>query len=331
MRPEEKHNDDLDYLAQQGFERVASTEADLAGLKRRIRKRSVSFRPFNLVLGSLALGVLIGMGVFVILSEPGVMKSGQVGATHESKITPHQTEVESATILLDTIFVVNENFIKPVKTSKSRTKGPSSVEAATADSALVIVAKPLDLTTLGSGELEEKKLKYMVNSPVFYLHDMKITNYTVLYFKKNHFVRYTGLSAAYSNTAEAAHAGARLKQSADYYLHEEIANAMRFFKNGNYDRAIVSLKTVSSYNDTDVNCDFYLAMCYHYKKSHTQAIEFFDRCIDSPNNTFLQEAMYYKAISLLESGSKEAAKKLFEKIVNEDEFYAVKARGYLKE
>ncbi len=329
MQPEKNTMDDLEYLSQKGFEQIPVNDSDLEDLKKKVRAKSFSSNHLYLMLGSLLLGVGIGAILFFGLHDepekrPGLNEiitlGAPVGAT-----SPAEKIIE-----LDTVQVVIENFINPeAVTPKVVTKMKST--KVLVDSVDVIASKPLDLSLLTAGEMNEEKLKFMINSPVFYLYDMKITNYTTLYFKKNRFIKFTGVSAAFSNVYESEPAGSELKQSAEYYLHEEIATALLLFKKGKYDQAINSLKTVASYNDKDINCDFYLAMCYYYKKNYSQSTELFDRCINNSNNTFLQEATYYKALSFYESGKKEEAKELFRKIAGEKEFYAEKAKGYIKD
>ena len=88
------------------------------------------------------------------------------------------------------------------------------------------------------------------------------------------------------------------------------------FKKGNFKQSIYALNVISSYNDDDMNCNFYLGMSYYYTKNFIKAIDYFNRCIENSNNTFLQESMYYQALSLYESGNKESANKLFKTIAD---------------
>jgi len=329
MQPEQNHMDDLEYLSEQGFSQVEINDADLEDLKRRIRGRSFSLKNTYLMFDSLLMGIAIGAILFYgLYDEPEKRPGINELVTQGAPVEPTLADVNI--IELDTVQVTSENFVNP-KAKITKTEPAEKAEESGVDSAYVMITQPLDLSLLNKGPIKEEKLRFMINSPVFFLHDMKITNYTTLYFKKNRFVKFTGVSAAYANAYDNDPAGSALKQNADYYLHEEIASAMLYFKKGKYDQAINSLKTVASYNDKDLNCDFYLGMCYYYKKNYSQAAELFDRCIISFNNTFLQEALYYKALSLLESDKKEEAKELFRKIAEEGEFYAGKAKNYLKE
>ena len=329
MQPENTYNDDLDYLSEQGFEKVSVNDSDFKDLEKRIHTKSFSLKRFYVGAISLAIGLVIGAFLFFDFHEKNENSFSQ--APNSNVNTSNQVTASPAetTISLDTISIVNENFVNPTPTAKIQNLPTEEKLNTTAPTAEVLISKPIDLSLLKNGEIEEKQLKYMSNSPVFYLHDLKITNYTTLYFKKERFVKFTGVSAAFSNTNEIGSAGNSLRQNPDYYLHEEIAQAMLYFKKENYDQAIQTLKVVSNYNKEDLNCDFYLAMCYYHKKNYTSAINLFDRCILSLNNTFLQEAMYYKAVSFYEKGSRERARTLFNEIVLVNGFYAEKAKEYL--
>lgn len=331
MKKNNSDKSDLEYLAELGFEQVPVSQSDLNELKNKFSSSGSSSRAkFYIPLFSLFAGIMIGLALFYFLSD----KSGpplierKRGGENDSSAISHLSKTE--VISLDTVIVDKENYIKPgisLKKEASAVVGPANQVA---DSADVITSKPIDLSLLQKNNVEEEKLKFIINAPVFYLHDLKVTNYSTLYFKKNRFVRFSGLSAAYSNTTDAG-AGSGFRETPEVYLHEEIANALLYFKMRKYDQAINSLKLVATFNNNDLNCSFYLALCYYNKKSYSRAIALFDECIGSSNNTFLQEAMFYKALSLYEENRREEAKALFKVIASENEFYAEKAKIYLRD
>jgi tetratricopeptide (TPR) repeat protein len=230
---------------------------------------------------------------------------------------------------LDTVLVIRENFIRPKPRKLAAIDTALPARSVYVDSSVSVLSGDVDLSALLKQPLKEEKLRYMANAPVFYIHDLKITDYRNLYFKRNHFVPVPGTVAS-SAAKEGVTPTSALKQNADYFLHEELADAMLQFKKGRYDRCIQTLNVVATYNKEDVNCDFYLGLCYYYKHNYAMAISLLDKCTVSLNNTFLQEAMYYKALCLMESGNADEAQKLFQQITEEGEFYSEKAKGYLK-
>lgn len=337
MQPDNKYTDDLEYLSQQGFEKLKVSEADINDLKKKIKARSFSYNnSFYFTAITMIMGVFIGAVLFFALTgtsyEPLPVK--QLAVMTDSLPAVNNDKI-STPITLDTVIVIKENFINPqLKVTDLKNAAPQTTSPQVMDSVVSIPEKPIDTALLKKEPVKEEHLKFIINAPVLYIHDMKVTNYTTLYFKKNHFVKFnerTGITAEYpSRSASFQSAPHLLKESADYFLHEEIAGALLYFKKGKYDDCINSLKLVAAYNNEDINCDFYMAMCYYYKANYIKAAELFDKCISNMNNTFLQEAMYYKAVSLFDAGNKAEALILFKQITDEGEFYAAKAKTYLK-
>lgn len=329
--------DDLEYLSQLGFEKTPASEGEIRMLKKRVRARFYPFvNSISLISVSLLAGALIGALVFYFIQPTATVETSHRGVTEEklSSQTPEpSTENVLSEIQLDTLNVVKENFQKStqLRLKNSRNISVSSVNAV-ADTLQVVILDPAAISSIPSYSLTERKLKFIINSPVIYIHDLKVSDYTSLYFKKNQFVKFTNArstSAEYASGGETRNNNSGLKQEATYYLHEELAEALLFFKRGKYDLAIVTLRKITEYNKTDVNCDFYLGMCFYYKKSFSAAATYFDATIENPNNAFLQEAMYYKAVTLSELGNKKEASVLFKKIVEEGEFYSEKAKSLL--
>ncbi len=326
-QPEDKHQDDLEYLSALGFESVLTEETDLEELRGRARNRAFSWSNGFYFSGiSLLAGVFIGISLFFVFDQP-VPDRIPVEPGLIIRDTSQSLSTLTPTLNLDTI-VVTENFHRPAPpVAVAVNSGSASVANDSMESPLVLQARDIDVSTALNVPLNEEKIRFIINSPVFYLHDLKITNYTTLYFKKNQFVKLGGTLAGYADHAAAE--ASRLKESPDIFLHEQISEAMFYFKKSRYDQCINTLNLVAEYNKEDLNCDFYLGMCFYHKMNYKKAVEFFDRCIVNPNNTFLQEAAYYKAISLLSGGSVEDGLRMLRQIADEGEFYSVKAKQVL--
>lgn len=335
MQANKNKIDDLDYLAQLGFEKVAVNDSDLVELNAKIKNRVFSYNNgFYFGFISLIVGVFVGVSVFfVINTTPSRSLSDLPNKILETKNFPEK-KVNENFLSLDTINVVRENFINPVVNSKRDHDTVSQqLTKNLNDTAVIIQTQPIDLSTIIDNTFPESKIKYILNAPVAYIHDLKVTNYAALYFKKNQYVKLPvnrGLPVSYANKDDYEKSGSHLKQNADYYLHEELSEALLAFKKGNYKQCIYALNVISSYNDDDVNCDFYRAMCYYYTKSYSKTMDYFAQCIQNSNNTFLQEANYYYALSLIESGKKEEGIKQLNVIMEEGQFYSEKAKVFLK-
>ena len=328
MKTEHEALNDLDYLSQQGFAKLGFKPEDTHLLKNQIRMRTQATKAQGyFYLMCLLVGVFLGLNLFFVIDTPAPEKVTSVKENELELPKPEQIAAELV-LGLDTVSITKENFIKVNAKIAIKTATPSS--SVLIDSIDELLPKQIDLSTLNRSEWEQQKIRFIINSPVFYLHDLKISNYMLLYFKKNRYVPLSGIGADNTTNRDYNQQQNHLKDAAVYYLHDEIAKAMLLFKKGKYDDCLVTLNLIAGYNNEDINCDFYRGMCYYYKKNYAVALEFLEKCIGKPNNSFLQEADYYKALSLYEMGEREKAGSIFKQIVEDGEFYAQKAENYLR-
>jgi hypothetical protein len=329
MNSENKIPDDLDYLSRLGFDAVTAPDSDLDALRAKVRSRVFSYGSgFYFSWISLIIGVFIGISVFFMMYQPAPDRIRFTPAFSIKDTLLNKSIPDTISVILDTV-VVKENFVRKNYMAKAATAAKPPVDAPVSDSAMVLQARDIDLALALGQSVKEEKIRFIINAPVFYLHDLKITNYSSLYFKRNQFVRLGGTPAGSANGTETSQSPV-LKESPEYFLHNEIAQAMLYFKKGRFDQCINTLNTVSAYNPDDINCDFYLGMCFYYKKNYKKAIEYLDLCIVNQNNTFMQEAAYYKALSMYGSGNREQGIVMLQQIAGEGEFYAAKATLFLK-
>ncbi len=326
-----KDTDDLDYLAELGFEKSPATKREIRKLKQKIRHRFLPGRSSGWMIVSLLTGAGIAVLVMQLLpSQPIPEKVTPKVASAPTTELPKTAATEKL-IQLDTVQITPDNFVSPLaKLTPSLPETPQT-PAEALDTLRVVSLQSLSGFQLDGKGLTERRLRFIINSPVVYIHDLKVSDYRNLYFRRNQFVRVDdpGLPASQSLPDDAT--SSRLQQEATFFLHEELADALRDFKKGRYERAMVTLLQVEQYNKNDINCNFYIGMCCYHRKHYAKAIERLDNCISNPNNAFLQEAMYYKALTLLELERRQEAVLLLTKIEEEGEFYARKAGVLLKD
>lgn len=324
MRPEKNHTNDLDYLSDAGYDKFPGAAADLNELQLRFNKKHGRHGRGSLAPGAVSVALLIVSTIaFSVYDTKDVsaVKSNQ-GPLAESPLSVKERLQD--TISLQAITIVPENFTRNNGTVTEPDVTPPNQTAF--DTLQVVTLATKAATDTSSEQGTEQNLKFSYNSELNYIHDLKVTEYNRLYFKKqiNEFLN--GIPAAY---AVSIADGPRLKQEASVYLHEQFSEALLAFRKEDYARSIYLFNEVASYNKGDVNCSFYLGMSYYYRKQYADAILSFDRCLESSNNTFTQESEYYKALSLGLSGHEEEAKRLLSKIESANGFYALNARKYL--
>ena len=322
MLPNKNNIDDLEYLANLGFENAMVSEHDIKELRSKIKNRTFSYNNgvyFSFI--SLIIGVFIGISCFFsIYNQPKIFATKADVILKDTLIK--EMAATDKTIVLDTIKVEHENFIY---SRKAKVTDTLSQTANVNDTIIITPIEPININSISDKNLSPSKIKYMPNAPAIYLYDLKITNYSLLYFNKNEHIKLnsTGLSASYANKSFTQ--ATSLKQESNFYLHEAIAEAMLYYNKRNYDQCINSLNTVSQFSRNDINCNFYYGMCYFNKKNFPKAKTYFEDCISHTNNTFLQEALYFKALCLIETGNSDEAKTLLKEIVEDGEFYSQKA------
>jgi tetratricopeptide (TPR) repeat protein len=311
---------DLEFLAEQGYAAVPEALNDLPKLEKNLRTKSLSYQQkgyafiFSLLIGAF-LGITIFFGIHELATETPFIKKSQAGMQ-----LPHES-VDSTISIGAINEVPQDNFVNPEPTrSIEQSVEPNKLEAPTVE-ALPSVRMP----EIPAQELTEQKLKFMVNSPIFYIQNLKVTNYTTLYFRKNKFIPSTGVSANYGSANESQ----LPREAPETWLHEKLADALKEYNKAHYLPCVVALDEVATHNDEDLNCDFYRGMSWYQMKNYAKALSFLEACITSSNNAFLQEAMFYKAMCMTEQGNYSAANKLFQQIVEEGEFYSEKAKAQL--
>jgi tetratricopeptide (TPR) repeat protein len=314
----EEDTSDLEFLAAMGFgaEGAKTSELDVLKSKWAKRRRTRSLR--NNVLIGLVSVTLITVLLWYNQKTEQMPSKSQIAVSQSKPVT---LAIENlGKTFLDSNAVANELFVRPIAKAAPVQASSKAEEHVKVENLTTVQAAQLPIY-----ELKEEKLKFMINSPIFYIHDLKVSNYQLLYFRKNKFVAASGHPAniALDQTSAA------LSDQPDRFLHETLAEALLNYKKGFYSPCVALFNEVASFNTEDINCDFYRGMSWYQMKHYDKAISYFTKCEEALNNAFLQEAQYYKALSYKASGQEEKARNLFQKIVNEGEFYAEKAKGQL--
>lgn len=330
MPRNDKPINDLEYLAHLGYESVPTSGEEINLLKKKVRSKAFSYNSgFHFGIICLLTGLFLGVSVFFLIVGPPDNFEPPRYSQHESRFQTVPEKIYN--VQLDTVKIHADNFVNPSLMRKREVRTtPGTID--TIEMAIASIPASTLITTIPA-TITEAEIQYIPNSPIIFLHDLKITDYSTLYFRQNKFVSLTikpGLDASYANPNEAARNENVLNSSPTYYLHQAISDAMLYFSRKEYMRCLSTLNTVLEINPGDINCQFYEAMCYFYLKNYTAAVPYFENCINNPNNSFLNEARYYKAYSLYQAGEKEEAVELFKEIAAEGSFYSEKARTFLK-
>lgn len=315
--------DDLEFLAEQGFAEAGLVLEDIRMLRNRARNR-ISFLDSG---GGFALlcsvcGAMLAITVFFGLQNN---LNPQVEPARQAQLPVGNDMTSMPEVMLDTVQVRAELFEKPVAGTHAPQNESQAKEQATDTLNLsTIILQPHEMQVPVA---EDGQLRSGINSPVRFIHDLKVSNYAMLYLKNTGKPGLGGHPASMDGDGEKQ---AIPGEDHEVWLHERFAEGLLMFKKQKYPEALHIFAEVAAFNEEDVNCAFYSAMASYYLQKYESAIRDFDACIQARNNAFAEESAFYKAMSLSAVGKKHEAMSLFARIEAAHGFYAARASAMLR-
>lgn len=315
---------DLNYLSSVSFEQFDVSEKEIDQLNSLIDiKISRGPGSANTIFIALLCGLLIGISVFFVLfqkskNHPSVYQSldeEKAALALQNNISPH-----------DTLFPVLK--VKPVEHYRTIDNSAPD-EQITEEPLEMLPSKPLTLSNEKETE-EDIVFKFTPNAPVIFIHNLKVTNYRMYYFKYNESIDLSinmGLSAQYGSNADIERQ--QLNRSNSYFAHKIIQKAMWLFNSKNTVSCIEELSLLYDFNPDDANAQFYLGMCYYQLGKYSLANRYFQKNLDNINNIFHQESEFYQALCLLNTNQSSEAAKQLQNIISNKGFYSIRAKEIL--
>lgn len=329
MQPNKNIND-LEYLANLGFQESGLTDSDISKHVNQINKNfkkqlTLSNTTMRVIINFLVL-TFFGISVYFLVANKTVV-TPTVSALSATNMMLDKLPEATKVIALDTL-EVSDNFIKKSIAIQLDPEGIASKDT-------------LEFQTLTSNQITQitdeqsntNQLKFISNSTIHYIHDLKVTNYTQLYFKDLEKIEVNenlALELQYPLKYK-SNPKSGLKDYSPLFLNEVLSLAMLDFKNQKFKECKFKLSLLQKFNAKDDNVLFYNAMCFYYQGFYADALNGFELALQSKNNCFYMEAEYYKAMCLLQTNEKENAKSMLQKIEREEGFYASKAKAQLEE
>ncbi len=116
-----------------------------------------------------------------------------------------------------------------------------------------------------------------------------------------------------------------------YISYEEfLEEAMGKFSKSLYKEALLDYHYILKLYEHDLNAYFYGGLCYYNLGMYDKALLCFDEILKDNSLNFMQEALWYKALSLYYAGRIEEATALFADICISKGFYSSKACDLMK-
>lgn len=166
--------------------------------------------------------------------------------------------------------------------------------------------------------------------PLISIHGLINVNYTKiesgLIIKKQTY-KLTGLPAnsesSIKHNNEPSHEVIIQEVPYDVYL----TDVQYDFSRNRFKNAIKGYKEILAQYPLDLNAHFYSGLCYYNINQYQKALEHFGIVETHQYDTFRQEGEWYTAQVLFDLGRVNEAKKILDKIISRDDFYATQAKA----
>jgi tetratricopeptide (TPR) repeat protein len=172
------------------------------------------------------------------------------------------------------------------------------------------------------------------NAPVIYTHKFLMVDYGKIYTKQPTIqkLEFSGTSAALENKDDVLNEG----QVEDDIITKEIpykeymAETQLLFGKNDFKSALKRYRVVIKAYPEDLNAHFYSALCYYNIGKYSLAHKHFDLAEKHAYNTFKIDAQWYNAKTFYMEKKDEECKKVLEKIIEDNDYYASQAAALLK-
>lgn len=163
---------------------------------------------------------------------------------------------------------------------------------------------------------------------LLYLHDLKLVHPNELYGDAPLLARITsGVEAGHADrTAQEQARGNERYSTYEAFMQEALAH----FTAGRHKACLQELQYLLRQYPDDVNALFYSGLSCFNLGLYDKALVRFDRTLAQPSVAFVEEALWYRALTLQRADRGDEARALFQRIHAEGGFYAVQAEQQLQ-
>jgi len=318
--------DDLSYLSSIAFEKFSVNDSDIDSINKLIDKQfSQKQHSFNTILVSVLSGLLIGISVFFVIFQKSKNHPSHYQSIDEEKILVKN----DPTILIKTDSTMPMVEKKPME--HFNTIANHIEELKDIEQLENMDIKSIDADLPISEDKKELIYMFVPNAPVIFIHNLKVSNYRLYYFKQNEAIdisNLNGLRAQYGSASDIETLNGNTTNI--YFAHKIISKAMKLLNSNSLTNCVEELTLLYNYNHDDANAQFYLGLCYFQQNKFDIAKSYFQMNLNNVNNVFHQESEYYQALCLLHTNQIEEAKKQLQFIFNNQGFYSERAKEVLQ-
>lgn len=312
-----------------GFAAVPAGFSDIPLLRKTISTHSgAATSAKTWLIGSLAVVGIIAIAMLAWPKKEHTPLLAPVVAPKKDSVVPVQ-------------LVQVERFIRPgakVEQMKKTAQSPTVIDTAKPIiapreiPALLPITTTLTVTTTTTTPTIDETPKLVYNAPVYYILDLKITEFDK-YYRKPIEIKTDNLSGTPAPLETWRSSGSTIIVNDDMVrtvaADKLLKEALTYFNQARFGKCISSFQLLLDHNAEDLNANFYTGVSYVRLELYSNAIPFLDKVINDKNNIFHEEAKWYKAQALIGKGDAASAKTLLQQIVDEKGFYAQQAKDKL--
>jgi TolA-binding protein len=169
--------------------------------------------------------------------------------------------------------------------------------------------------------------KKSASSQTKYFHDLKVASVPAMAPAENFDSVNTGTPAQYENKdVEESEKSAR---ELPFMYSKTLKDGIGYYKSMKYAYAILTFDIILERFPKDINAIFYKALSEMESQNFSDASSLFKKVVNHSDKTFLEEAKFKLAVCLAAVSKTDESKKLFEEIISEKGFYAIRAKEEL--
>jgi TolA-binding protein len=218
---------------------------------------------------------------------------------------------------------------KPSFKTNTNSKTKDNARLANSDESIQRIAVNFNKLFL-SGVTKSDIINPAITDDVMYIEDLKVVDYKKTYFYTAPL--FTDIFTSTEASAENKTKNPNEQNSTTEHkpaAYQVLKKGLQLFKKQQCLEANTEFELLIEKNNNDVNALFYSGICLCELGVYHSAIKQFKQVIAYPNHQFAEEAKWKLALTYYKQGDMENANILFKEIVNDDGFYAQKAKGMI--
>lgn len=256
--------------------------------------------------------------------------TNNIGKTIQTNTIAEMSEIDHSNTIINNELAIPKEEIK--HTNKKLKKAVQVIQQKIFERSIANVEplEPIQAEAIINDQVINKELLLpRYNSDVIYIYDLKVSDYTNLYFGYPKKELLPGGTPVYKEHKESIVTEME-EQNESIATDQLLKQGLRYFNKEQYQKALTYFNELHAINSNDVNALFYSALSYYNIDRFDKASTKLEELLKSNNNAFYQEAKWYLSLSESKRGNKQKAKELLEQIIAENGFYSKKAKEKIK-